>query len=207
MSDCALISNGGLKPFIEPYATSYLIFPDMLPDIEQFIDEPSEQPYFVYSNAFAVDEPIDLILDVAREIELDGITIYWTNSPPAGFLLRENLPKNIIFTGFIPNDDYYRLLAQSRGVIALTTEEDCLQCAAYEAVALEVPALVSDTRALREFFGGAAVYVRHECAPLISTLRKLINPAIYFQYRENIQMIKPAFRNSTDNILKELKKI
>ena len=53
-------------------------------------------------------------------------------------------------------------MANADCLIALTEEEDCLQCGGYEGLALGVPIVVSKTTALKKYFLDAAVYVHNE---------------------------------------------
>lgn len=70
-------------------------------------------------------------------------------------------PPNVLFTGFLPDQDYINLLFSCDAVIDLTLMKDCLVCGAYEAVALGKPMIISDTEALRGYFSRGAVYTKN----------------------------------------------
>jgi hypothetical protein len=45
--------------------------------------------------------------------------------------------------------------------IDLTTREHCLVCGAYESVAVEKPMILSNTKALKDYFNRGAIYTEH----------------------------------------------
>ncbi len=66
--------------------------------------------------------------------------------------------------GFLPEDEFVALLAGSDLIVDLTTRDDCLVCGAYEAVALEVPMVLSDTPALRDYFTSGRIFSSNDAA-------------------------------------------
>ena len=64
----------------------------------------------------------------------------------------------MIFTGFVPEDEYLALLQGADAIIDLTTREDCLVCGGYEGVAVERPLILSDTAAIRSYFSDGVRY-------------------------------------------------
>jgi hypothetical protein len=106
----------------------------------------------VFPASWYVDEPVGALLDAARS--LPEVRFAVTGTPPAGL----DVPANVRLTGFLSRADYLDLLAGAALVLALTTREDTMQRAAYEAVGAGRPIVASDTRALRSYLGDAAVY-------------------------------------------------
>lgn len=68
------------------------------------------------------------------------------------------LPPNVTLTGFLAQAHYDELLASAAVVLALTTREDTMQRAAYEAVAAGRPVVASGTEALRSYLTAGAVF-------------------------------------------------
>lgn len=64
--------------------------------------------------------------------------------------------------GWLPDMEYWQLLASVDVVVDLTTCEDCLVCGAYEAVAVGQPLVLSDTASLRNYFRRGVVFTRNE---------------------------------------------
>jgi hypothetical protein len=121
----------------------------------------------VFPASWFSDEPLDELLDAARALPDQRFAI--TGRPPAD--LRP--PANVRLTGFLTRSDYLSLLAGAPLVLALTTREDTMQQAAYEAVAAGRPVVASDTRALRSYLGEGAVYARDLAAAVREGLQRL----------------------------------
>lgn len=98
------------------------------------------------------DEPVDALLEAARL--LPDISFAITGRAPEGLVP----PGNVRLAGFLSRADYLSLLTGAPLVLALTTEEDTMQQAGYEAAAAGRPVVASDTKALRSYFRDAAVY-------------------------------------------------
>jgi len=54
-----------------------------------------------------------------------------------------------------------QLLSSSSLILALTTEEDCLQCSAMEALSLGIPIVCSNTKYLKSVFSKGTVFVEN----------------------------------------------
>jgi len=54
--------------------------------------------------------------------------------------------------------EYYNLISNADCLLALTYEDDCLQSGAYEAFGIEVSRVISESKALRDYFGESAIY-------------------------------------------------
>ena len=76
-----------------------------------------------------------------------------------GMRPRHHVPSNIELAGQLSADAFAHLLADTDAVLALTTAEQTMQRAGYEAVAYEKPLVTSDTVALRRYFTQGAVFV------------------------------------------------
>jgi glycosyltransferase involved in cell wall biosynthesis len=108
--------------------------------------------------SFADDEPLSEILAGAAMVP--HIQIFITGSTrgtdPA---LLSNAPANVKFTGFISDPEFFALLARSHCVMTLTTRDNTMQNAAYEALSLRKPMILSDWPVLRSVYKSAAIYV------------------------------------------------
>lgn len=155
----SIVSNIGMEKDIKELHNNYLMIPDKIPEIELQSNSHDEK-YFVYISSFAVDEPFDEIFQVAKLLP-DGIKLYWTGKIPKNITIPKDKPNNLIFTDYISFDEYYNLIANASSVLALTTEDDCLQSGAYEALAVETPMVISDSNALKTYFENSALYTGH----------------------------------------------
>lgn len=124
-------------------------------------DECKLDPNFfnvIVINTFAPDEPLEEVLQAAAQ--LPGVKFYIsgnTKRKPASFFT--DLPSNVTFTGFLPDDQYLGLFSAVDAALALTTRNYTLQRGGCEAVAMGKPLITSNWPFLQEFFAKGTVYV------------------------------------------------
>lgn len=172
-----IVTNDGLAAYIRKIGGSPVVLPDPLPHIATIKDNSSKwntltSPSALVICSWASDEPYcDVILAAAS---IPEVTFYITgNSKGREQKCNSSLPKNIVLTGFVSENDYHLLLENADIIIDLTTREDCLVCGAYEAISAGKPLILSNTRALKNYFGDSALYVDND-APSICTGIKTI---------------------------------
>lgn len=132
------------------------VLPDKVPALECEIREMPlrGRRNVLYICTFSPDEPWAEVISAAESLEEDVVVYVSGRSrslPPA-------LPVNVELTGYLPDADYQNMIRSVDAVIVLTTAEDCLVCGGYEAVSAGKPLVLSDTRALREFFSKGTVF-------------------------------------------------
>ena len=106
--------------------------------------------------SFDPDEPIEGIVEAATKCP--DIDVVITGRDDTGRTAGLTVPENVRFAGFVSRGDYEQLLADATAVCSLTTLENCMQQAGYEAMAWGRPLVTSDTYDLRNYFGDAAVF-------------------------------------------------
>lgn len=173
IANISIVSNTGMTKDIEKLHHRYIIMPDKIPECSRKLEPDEKERYCVYISSFAVDEPFDEIFQVAHMLRQE-LKLYWTGKTPEHVRLDSKRRPNLIFTGYLNFDDYWNLIGNADCLLALTTEEDCLQSGAYEALSVEVPMVVSDTNALREFFQNAAIYTSHQPEDIARSVRLAI---------------------------------
>lgn len=99
------------------------------------------------------DEPVADVIAAARA--LPDVEVVLTGDPARS--VDDDLPANVTLTGYMDNASYWSMLRGADLVLALTARDDTMQRAGYEALAAGVPLVVSDTDALRSWYGDAAV--------------------------------------------------
>jgi glycosyltransferase involved in cell wall biosynthesis len=156
----SVISNAGMIGDIEELHNDYILLPDKIPEINFVKDVEKTQSYCVYVSTFAVDEPVDEIFEVAKLLQ-NYLELYWTGKIAESKIKDKSIPANLKLTGYLNFADYYNLIGNSDCILALTTEKECLQSGAYEALSVEVPMVISDSAALREYFQDSALYTKH----------------------------------------------
>ncbi|HID07236.1 MAG TPA: glycosyltransferase [Armatimonadetes bacterium] len=112
----------------------------------------------VLINTFSPDEPLSVVLEAVAD--MPDVHLYITGDVNKAFRsLLERAPDNVTFTGFLPDDDYLKLLRGADAIMVLTERDFTLQLGGMEAVALGKPILTSDQSFLREYFDRGTVHV------------------------------------------------
>ena len=174
-ADITLVTNAPLALVVINKKGRPFVLPDPLPDL---LPKPAHKhraktkAALTYVCTWANDEPTRDVMDAARELG-DVLTLYITGRPPS-WVKTLNLPANIVLTGFLSEADYLDLLQSSDALIVLTTRENCLNCGAYEGVALEKPMILSDTEVIRNYFNKGIVYSKANKIALVDAIRTLL---------------------------------
>jgi glycosyltransferase involved in cell wall biosynthesis len=173
-SDITVVSNAALSKFVLNDKGHPYVMPDKIPDIVCERRKHDDRFIIVYICTFGKDEPYAEFLAAARYFS-NGIEFYVTGdiNKCRGRVATE-CRRNVTFTGFLPDDEYWKLLRSADLIIDLTYRENCLLCGAYEAVAAEVPLVLSDTRALRKFFDGGVIFSKNTTGELVESIAMAI---------------------------------
>ena len=164
-----IVTNASLAQIVKENGGRPLVLPDRIPTPPPGkIRKLSNKINVVCICAFGNDEPFEEVINSAKYLS-DEITVYLTgNYAKLGNKVLSSLPRNIILTGYLEDDDYWSMLYSADLIIDLTERDDCLVCGAYEAVAVETPLVLSDTEILRKYFYKGAVFTKND-AKRIST--------------------------------------
>jgi glycosyltransferase involved in cell wall biosynthesis len=150
----------------------------LVPDVPVAFPEPAHvtlKPgrfHMTFVSSFTWDEPLDALLDAAKEVP--EVHFYVTGKvPQARRDLLERSASNISFTGFMPLAEYVGLLQQSDAVISLTTLDHTMQRAAYEATYLGKPVVTSAFPLLLREFDRGAVHVANTAQDIARGVRAM----------------------------------
>jgi glycosyltransferase involved in cell wall biosynthesis len=120
------------------------------------------------------DEPVAEVFAAARL--LPQVTFYVVGNPKK---LKVNLlaqkPENIILTGFLRGSTYTGLLKNVHVLVVLTNQPKALNCAAFEALAVTKPTIVSDWPDMRYYFTHGLVYVNNTPEAIAAGVKKALN--------------------------------
>ena len=75
--------------------------------------------------------------------------------------LSKHMPANLTVPGYLPTSEFNELFAHAAAVLVLTTRDLTQLSGMAEAMAFEIPAVISDTTTTRFLYGSAPVYVRN----------------------------------------------
>ncbi|KPQ30432.1 MAG: Glycosyltransferase [Marinobacter excellens HL-55] len=166
-ADLTIVTNDDLMNICEKWGGRAKVLPDKIPDMsaneayESNLKLDSKKINVMAVTTFDSDEPIDEMLGAA-EIVGDNYVLYMTGNSNKYFCKKNSnfdVPDNVVLTGFISEVDYRSLMNSVDVVVVLTKKDLILNCGGYEAVSVNVPLVLSNTRTLREYFCDAPVFV------------------------------------------------
>lgn len=128
---------------------------------------------FTYVGTFGGDEPIDIVIDAARQLPDYRFHILGDTGLAKREWL-ENVPENVIFPGYLLKQDYWGLLSRSRSLIVLTTHSFSLSGAAQDGIHIKTPVIVSDAPPLRLHFTKGTVFVDNTVEGIITGIQTLL---------------------------------
>ena len=169
-ADFTIVTNAALVQDVRLAGGRPLILPDALP-----IPPPGAAAPRVGSadviviSSFDPDEPLNEILKAAAG--LPDVRFAITGNPKNLSFHGSPFPGNVRLTGYLPEVDYWSMLAAARVVLDLTLKSDCLVCGAYEALAAARPMVLSDNEPSRALFGKVAILTRSDSISIANAIR------------------------------------
>lgn len=186
-ADVTIVTNEALARIVQFTGGTPFVLPDPLPEPPRVVamGRSEEQPGFRVTviSTFSADEPLAEMLHAASLFEGTAEFAVTGNLKRLPQALREQAPRNVRFTGFLGEADYWKLLSSCDVVMDLTLMPDCLVCGAYEAIAVRRPVLVTDCAAARAWFGEAAIYVHNDIGSIERALRDVRDRPAYWASR------------------------
>lgn len=175
-ADATIVSNAALAADVTAAGGRPIVLADRLPVPPPLAptDRATEKaPEVAVIATFRPDEPIAGIMAAAAK--LPEVRFAFSGDESRFRESGVRLPANVRLTGFLPDGDYWKLLARAEVVCDLTLKPDCLVCGAYEALALGKPMVLSDNAATREIFGPAAILTGSESDEIADALHAALD--------------------------------
>jgi glycosyltransferase involved in cell wall biosynthesis len=88
---------------------------------------------------------------------------------------QKNIPLNLCLTGFLNEEDFNAFYANAAAAIVLTTREGTQPSGASEAIALNIPLVISDIATTRRLYKDAPVFVNSDAASIANGVRLALN--------------------------------
>lgn len=157
-ANLTIVTNESLKKHVEMNGGHAFVLPDKIPSIPITVPRKLKgKVNLLFICSYGDDEPYEIVFKAAQNLH-DSICVYVTGNYKKKGIEQNQLPSNVILTGFVPEPEYVEMLNSVDATIVLTSRENCLVCGAYETVAVEKPMILSNTNALRNYFNMGAVY-------------------------------------------------
>lgn len=184
-ADLVIVTNDNLKKYCDDNHGRAIVCPDPLPDMKTPERVKLDDEFSVMLVcSWASDEPYKEVIAAARLLHKESVVIYATGKP--GLKLNGlDIPENFKLTGYLSNDKYKATMQAVDTVMVLTTRNDCMNCGAYEAVASDKPAVVSNTEALRDYFHSGFEYVDNTAESIVQAIISL-----RVDYQQKVTQVK-----------------
>jgi hypothetical protein len=176
----ALVHSEEDEVLVNAWGAPALLLPDDLPQVGGTTHPgPPEggreisPPRIVVAGRLNDDEPVAAVLGAASL--LPGVEVRLTGNPdrlPAA--VRAGAPSNAVFVGLLPWTEFLSELASADLVGVFTTDPHVMSRAAFEAVGLGRPLVLSDSAGLRHRFGAAALFCENSAPSLAQALRQAL---------------------------------
>jgi glycosyltransferase involved in cell wall biosynthesis len=156
-ADLVIVTNDAHAQMLRQGGARTFVCPDPLPSLAHLGPTAlirGKSVFLVCS--FDKDEPFEAAFTAFQELQSLDIQLFVSGD----FSKAGINPKDfgwISFLGYLSLQDYQRCLDSCDVVMDLTSLENCLVCGAYEALAAGKPLILSNSRALRDYFGSAVV--------------------------------------------------
>lgn len=152
-------------------------------------------------NTFSDDEPLQEVLEAAREMY--GVHFHITGRlSNADQNLVASAPDNVTFTDFLSTEQYYALLRGSQAVMCLTLRDNTMQRGACEALSLGKPIITSNWPLLREYFRQGTVHVDNTSAGIRHGVYAMM--ATYEEHRAGIRALQRSQQAEWQQKVREL---
>ncbi len=164
---------------------------------------PSEAgPYVLTPCSFGADEPIPMLLEAARLAPEIRFCITGSRRKAEALGFTRDTPANVVFTDYLPLDDFERLLAGATVVLGLTDAEGIQLSVANEALGANRALVLSDTRILRAMFGEAALFARNTPEEMAARLREAVadRPALEARSAALKERRQSDWRRAADSV-------
>ncbi len=197
-ADLTIVTNRHIKDLVEKVGGKAFILQDKLPCLKAGTTIPLKgKNNIVFPCTFSPDEPIDEVIKAADY--LDDETYIYVTGNSQGYLAGSKIaiPRQIIFTGFLCEEEYQSLLYSCSLLLALTTRPHTLLCCAYEAVSLCKPFVLSDHPELKEYFYKGSVIVENRGENIAKGIHKVISNYDFFS--NEIAELKRELEEKWDN--------
>ncbi len=157
-----LLHTDELEELVSGWGARAMVLPDDLPTIADASPQAREERRLVLiAGSFDSNEPVAAVVEAARL--LPGVDFHFTGNPDLlSPKVRAEAPDNALFTGDLAYPVFLGELLAADVVGVFSTDPRIMNRAAFEAVGLGRPLVLSDLPALKERFGGAALFAPND---------------------------------------------
>jgi len=188
-ADFTIVTNEFLANIVRQLKGRPFVLPDMIPRLLQTetVALKGKQNILLISS-FGEDEPIEEVIEAMKQVNQEDTFLYITgNYKKLDELTYKAAPSNIVFTGFLGEEEFINILFSVDAVMVLTTADYTMLCGCYEAVSANKPLITSNKGVLTEYFEGA-VFVDNSAKDICNAIREVIRNVDL--YKDRISNLK-----------------
>lgn len=153
-------------------------------------------------NMGAVDEPAEEFFKAAQELpNIQFILTGYAEKIPTH--LRQMAPSNVIYTGYLKEDEFNALYKYADASLVLSTREGTQPSGASEAITLGVPLIVTNSETTRNLYKGTVIFVENVAREIVKGVNEAShNKHVYKQHiYETKKMIASKTNAQYENLL------
>jgi glycosyltransferase involved in cell wall biosynthesis len=187
-----IVTNEYFADIVREYGARALVIPDIptsFPDEE--VGHLGGKFNVLVVGTFSPDEPLGEVMTAATGLPEVTFHVTGDNKRSPG-RVPANAPVNVRFTGFLPTDAYYALMASSQAVMCLTTRDHTMQRGACEALWMGRPIITSAWPVLRSYFSRGTVHVDNTSEGIRNGVEEMVRN--YSQHAAEIKALQTEHR-------------
>lgn len=169
-----LLHTERMEAEVRSWGATALLLPDDVPDPSQAEARPrGDRPRVVVAGALDASEPVDAVIEAARL--MPEVEVVLTGDPDRlDPDLRRTAPANVTFTGWLAHPRFLGELLAADVVAAFSRDPQVMNRAAFEAVGMSRPLVLSDQPGLRDRLGEVALFCRNEGRAMADVLLRAL---------------------------------
>jgi glycosyltransferase involved in cell wall biosynthesis len=176
-ADLTIVTNEYLADLVRKQGGRAFVLPDKLPSLRPKTNiKLKGLVNLLMISSFGQDEPLCEVVNAVSSLSKRyDFALYITgNYHKAPSEIVSLAPSNVIFTGYLPDQEFVNMLFSVDGVLALTTSDYCMLCGCYEAIAAKKPLITSDKVVLRDYFN-QAIFVKNHSEDIALGIANLLD--------------------------------
>jgi len=185
-ADLTIVTNPYLKDIVEKKGGRGFVLTDKLPALERKNNKSLNGRWnIVFISTFSDDEPYLEVFKAAKSIPPDVFIYVTGNFKKIMDRIPEEMPPNLVLTGFLEEQDFIDLLFSADAIMDFTTAEWTLVCGGYEAISAGKPFITSDKIVLRSYFNKGAIFVENSHLSISDGVNRFIGRKGQFESEIN----------------------
>lgn len=173
-AEVTLLHTEAMEAEVQGWGARALLLPDDVPDPGRAEQRPrGTRPRVLVAGALDATEPVEAAIEAARL--MPGVDLLFTGDRDrVDPELRRAAPANVVFTGWLDHPRFLGEMLAADVVAAFSCDPQVMNRAAFEAVGMSRPLVLSDQPGLRARLDGVALFCRNEGPAMADAMLRAI---------------------------------